>query len=190
MRPPGVPALPQTAPAGDASRQVVRSLLMELLGQERLTLPEAGQIEAALRRLDRAVVWDLLAMGQARPAAPPALQPPVARPAPALRDSAGGAPLDAAWLSLVFELCDGLTRSAGHDDAFVARLAPLRVLLAGRLTPERIESVRSRLGQLIEEQLDVQRACRRRAHRSRSRSPRSSSALPRWAHRPDTSASG
>jgi diguanylate cyclase (GGDEF)-like protein len=58
---------------------------------------------------------------------------------------------------LVLDLCDALTRFAGHDDAFVERMAPIRALLDGHLTLERLEDARCRLGSLIEQQVAVQR---------------------------------
>jgi diguanylate cyclase len=140
------------AAGGEAQTGVARALTSDLLGQARLSLPEASQVEAALRSMDWIVVWDLLAMGQARHPTR-AADPPSACGI----EAGDGTAVASGLLSLVIDLCDALAQFAGRDETMVERMAPIRALLAGRLTPERLTEARNRLASLIEQQLQMQR---------------------------------
>ena len=169
-------------PSGHGAPPVVRELTRELLRQQRLTMPEASQIEAALCKLDWQVVWDLLAMGQARLSPQPApgatgrsadsvgataarigSAPPARTRAQApLGDGAASAELSDAALSagllhLVMDLCDGLSSLCGRDQDFAERLAPIRAELNGQLTPQRLDQIRGCLVSLIAQQVQIQR---------------------------------
>jgi diguanylate cyclase len=139
--------------AGDAlaaARMAVASRLAdELLAARRLTQPEAGQVAAALTRGAWDVVWDLLAMGQARTAAP---SRSLAEPRP------GAAPAVALLQGLLLELLDGLATLARRDAALLADLQALRQLVQGQPEAAALEQARRRVALLFERQAQWQHA--------------------------------
>jgi diguanylate cyclase len=99
---------------------------------------------------------------QALPANPQALAPaatPV--PGPGIAAAANLAADDSAAVGtlvrIVLHLCEALPRLSGDDEGFVERLAPIRALLGARLTSERLKEIETRIGALVDQEVQKQR---------------------------------
>lgn len=152
---------------------IIRDVARDLLRQRRLPPTEAGPLGAALRDHDWTSVRAIIeaALRTSSPGAPAAEAVPVSEPAPASAPAPAPAPEPApapspagnagdqtaaafdALLRVVVRLCDALPRLTVNDCGITDRLAPVRTLLAGRLTPERIDEIDARLAAVVDQQV-------------------------------------
>jgi diguanylate cyclase len=158
---------------------VVRELARDLLRQERMTRAEATRFDAALRDHDwpavRSVVDTALRRrvapgpGQPEPTAAAAPAAPRAGPIPGGAGPAGAARETAAadaeagailrgLQNLVLQLCDAVAQLADDEGDGFEQLAPIRALVCGRLSRERLDEAGARIAALVERQANVRRS--------------------------------
>jgi len=153
--------------AGPAA--VVRELARDLLRQKRLTVEEVGHVDMALRGNDWLTVRSYVDVGLARRSptgsargkAGGAASAPVAsatEPAEAAQAAGEREAITAGLLRLVLRFCDSLPRLVISDQSLAERLAPIRMLLGGRLSTQRLGEAEERIASLLDQQIEMQRS--------------------------------
>jgi diguanylate cyclase len=153
--------------AGHGPATLIRELARDLLRQKRIQLDEASRIDRALRDHDWATVRTYVAKGLARRTEAPSMRENGAASAPAAaaetaertmspEGAADDGVITAGLLRLVLRLCDALPRLAVNDLGFIEGFDLIRSILAGRLTPERLNEVDARIATLVSQQLEMQ----------------------------------
>lgn len=153
--------------AGPAA--VVRELARDLLRQKRLTVEEVGHVDMALRGNDWLTVRSYVDVGLARRSptgsargkAGGAGSAPAAsatEPAEAAQAAGEREAITAGLLRLVLRFCDSLPRLVISDQSLAERLAPIRMLLGGRLSTQRLGEAEERIASLLDQQIEMQRS--------------------------------
>ncbi|HYB49748.1 MAG TPA: diguanylate cyclase [Burkholderiaceae bacterium] len=153
--------------AGPAA--VVRELARDLLRQKRLTVEEVGHVDMALRGNDWLTVRSYVDVGLARRSptgsargkAGGAGSAPAAsatEPAEAAQAAGEREAITAGLLRLVLRFCDSLPRLVISDQSLAERLAPIRMLLGGRLSAQRLGEAEERIASLLDQQIEMQRS--------------------------------
>ncbi len=153
--------------AGPAA--VVRELARDLLRQKRLTVEEVGHVDMALRGNDWLTVRSYVDVGLARrsptgsargKAGGAGSAPAATATEPAEAPQAAGEreAITAGLLRLVLRFCDSLPRLVISDQSLAERLAPIRMLLGGRLSAQRLGEAEERIASLLDQQIEMQRS--------------------------------
>jgi len=153
--------------AGPAA--VVRELARDLLRQKRLTVEEVGHVDMALRGNDWLTVRSYVDVGLARrsptgsargKAGGAGSAPAATATEPAEAPQAAGEreAITAGLLRLVLRFCDSLPRLVISDQSLAERLAPIRMLLGGRLSTQRLGEAEERIASLLDQQIEMQRS--------------------------------
>jgi hypothetical protein len=161
---PGETADPLAAPGVNTGpAAVIRELARDMMRHKRLKYEEAARIGTALRDHDwqsvrtvietalRRVELDPTPAAHPNPAALPTREEGAAAAAEPKAAQAEMTPLVNGLLRMVLQLCESLPRLTGDTEGFVERFAPIRSLLTGRLTPDRLREAQSRIGALIDQ---------------------------------------
>ncbi len=150
---------------------VVREMARDLLRQKRLSLEEVGHIDVALRGQDWLTVRSYVDVGLARRsdntaarnksagvAADSAVaQSDAPKPKQPQTSASEEQAITVGLLRLVMRFCDALPKLVISDHSLAERLAPIRLLLGARLSPERLSEAEARIGSLLDQQIEMQR---------------------------------